>query len=96
MRSKRGSTSRHSKITTQFSNGRAPTDRGECDVFSTQNVAPDHPHEIPEVSTRLGCSQATTRRRIASGALRAVKHGRILRILEADLQAFIQASRRWR
>jgi excisionase family DNA binding protein len=58
--------------------------------------APDLPRDLPDVAERLGCSVATIRRRIASDALHAVRHGRILRVLESDLQAFIQASRKWR
>jgi excisionase family DNA binding protein len=57
---------------------------------------PGQPHTIPETAERLGCSPATARRRIAAGDLVAVRHGRILRVLESDLQAFIRASRRWR
>jgi excisionase family DNA binding protein len=60
------------------------------------DAVPNISHNLPEVSERLGCSLATVRRRIASGALPAFQHGRILRVLEPDLQAFIQASRKWR
>jgi excisionase family DNA binding protein len=51
---------------------------------------------MSEVPAALDCSVATVQRRIASGELCAVKHGRVLRVLESDLPAFIQAARRWR
>jgi excisionase family DNA binding protein len=53
-------------------------------------------YQLPEVAERLNCSIATVRRRIAERKLIAVRHGRILRVLESDLHAFIRASRRWR
>jgi excisionase family DNA binding protein len=51
---------------------------------------------IADAADILGVSSDTIRRRIADGRLRAVKSGRIVRIDERDLQAFIAASRRWR
>lgn len=53
-------------------------------------------HTLDEIAEFLRCSKATVRRRIASGALRAVRHGRVLRVLHADLDAFVTASRKWR
>jgi excisionase family DNA binding protein len=51
---------------------------------------------ISEAAELLGCSVATVRRRIATGVLPVIKHGRILRLLEADLHEFIRNSRKWR
>jgi excisionase family DNA binding protein len=51
---------------------------------------------LDEVRTALDCSLATVRRRIAGGELPAVRHGRVLRVLESDLQAFTEAARKWR
>lgn len=51
---------------------------------------------IVDVAEILDMSPDTVRRRIADGQLRAVKTGRLVRIDERDLQAFISASRRWR
>jgi excisionase family DNA binding protein len=53
-------------------------------------------HALPTVAERLSCSIATVRRRIAEGSLVAVTHGRVVRVLDDDLEAFIEASRRWR
>jgi excisionase family DNA binding protein len=53
-------------------------------------------HTLPVVAQRLECSVATVRRRIDAGDLVAVQHGRIVRVLETDLQRFILASRKWR
>jgi excisionase family DNA binding protein len=61
-----------------------------------QPTEPVPPHTVDEAAERLDCSVATVRRRIDAGDLVAIKHGRVLRILESDLQAFIRASRRWR
>jgi excisionase family DNA binding protein len=51
---------------------------------------------LPEVAERLDVSVDTVRRRIADGRLKAMRSGRVVRVDERDLQAFIKASRRWR
>ena len=51
---------------------------------------------LTEVAERIDASLDTVRRRIADGRLKAMRSGRIVRVDEHDLQAFIKASRRWR
>ena len=41
---------------------------------------------IAEAARRIGCSDDTIRRRIASGQLKAVRSGRIIRISEDALE----------
>ena len=76
--------------------GRDPTNGKRGDPVAAADVTSDPQLTVPETAERLQCSKATIRRRIASGALRTVKHGRVLRILATDLEAFIRTSRKWR
>ena len=70
--------------------------RGSVETIQSAVVEEDEAHDLPKVADRLHCSIATVRRRIDSGKLPAIKHGRIFRVLESDLRAFIQANRKWR
>lgn len=49
-----------------------------------------------EVAEILQCSEDTVDRRIRTGKLKAVIDDRLVRISEADLAAYIKASKRWR
>ena len=49
---------------------------------------------IPEVAERLNVCERTVRRWIESGALRAHRFGRLVRISQTDLAAFLAAHRR--
>lgn len=51
---------------------------------------------LAEAAARMGCSKATTRRGIENGELPAIAHGRILRLSEVDIAAYLRKSRRWR
>ena len=53
-------------------------------------------HTIAEIAGQLNCSIATIRRRIAAGALRVVQDGRVVRISEADFQAYLRSARKGR
>lgn len=45
-----------------------------------------------DVADLLGCSHDTVLRAIARGHLRAVRYGRLVRIAQADLDAFLAAN----
>lgn len=64
---------------------------------SDRTASHDEPmRTVAEVAPRLACSEVTVRRRIRDGSLPAIKHGRIIRVRESDLVAFIHASHGWR
>lgn len=46
---------------------------------------------LAQVADELGCSVATVKRRIRSGALPAYRDGRLVRIRERDLERYIAA-----
>ena len=48
-----------------------------------------------EVAEFLGCSPDTVDRRIRSGALKALRDGGLVRISRADLDAYVQRSKKW-
>lgn len=48
-------------------------------------------HSIKELSAELKCSEVTIWRFIKSGELRAVKIGRLTRILPEDKRAFLES-----
>lgn len=48
-----------------------------------------------EVAEELVCSEDTVDRRIRSGALKALRDGGLVRISRADLNAYIQRSKKW-
>ena len=47
---------------------------------------------VAEIAVRLKVEHKTVRNLIKSGRLRAVRLGRLLRIREADYEAFLEAS----
>ena len=49
-----------------------------------------------EVAEILDCSEDTVDRRIRAGKLKALVDGRLVRVSEADLAAYIKASKPWR
>jgi len=74
-----------------FSNSAAPARPTRRAVPATNTF-----HTIAEIADRLHCSVATVRRRIAAGSLRAVHDGRVVRISEADFQAYLRSARKGR
>jgi excisionase family DNA binding protein len=44
---------------------------------------------VPQVADRLGCSDATVKRRIRDGALPTFRDGRLVRVRELDLDRYI-------
>lgn len=62
-----------------------------------RRTADDAPEYLTrgEVADILNCSVDTVDRRIASGALKALHDGRLVRISRADLDTYIQRSKRW-
>lgn len=49
-----------------------------------------------EVAEILDCSEDTVDRRIRAGKLKALVDGRLVRVSESDLAAYIKASKPWR
>ncbi len=51
---------------------------------------------LAEAAEIARCSKATMRRRVATGAIKSSKHGRIVRVDLRDLTAFLNKQKRWR
>jgi hypothetical protein len=69
-------------------------DWGDTSVGTDEGQgAPGRALRLPDVAERLGCSVASVRRRITVRRLRAFEDGRILRVFEADLAAYINSAR---
>jgi excisionase family DNA binding protein len=49
-----------------------------------------------QVAEILGCSLDTVDRRITQGKLPALRDGRLVRVMEDDLRAYIRRSKQWR
>jgi excisionase family DNA binding protein len=58
-----------------------------------RNRPADDLHSIDEVAERWGVSSRTVQRQIKSGALRAHRIGRLVRISDADAKDFLRKNR---
>lgn len=74
--------------------------RGMLPPRSTSTLPPPDPdsgetplRDVAAVARRLGVSVKTVRRMVARGDLAAVRVGRSLRIMDADLESYIAAQR---
>ncbi len=63
------------------------------DRTSTRNRPAGNLHSIDELAERWGVSSRTVQRQIKSGALRAHRIGRLLRISDADAEGFLRQNR---
>ena len=50
---------------------------------------------LTEAAEVMRCSKDTVRRRITDGKLRAVRHGRVVRVDLADVRALFRSTKRW-
>ena len=69
---------------------RHPTGEGERDM-SAPTIEPVY--KVSAAATALGCSRDTVYALIASGQLRAIRVGRLLRVPESALADFIAGGR---
>lgn len=74
-----------------FESNRVPSGEGENDMTATPTVEPVQ--RVPEVAKRLDCSRDAVYGLIASGELRAIRVGRLLRVPESALADFIAGKR---
>ncbi len=51
-------------------------------------------YKLFEVAAQIACSVSTMRREVRAGRLKVIRIGRILRVTEADLAAYLAARRK--